>query len=212
MAEESRREFWERTQGASSPVIDDHRVDAPIGKGQYLNRVEDTTEVIIRYGVHVIDPGPNAERVADLIQGTAWRTDGSDPRTEYSISYPEKEKETVLVNAAKAITLGAKLKVTKYVRVEHSFPGLNKGCKVVDASEARTTFTVKVNSWGSNRTRVQELLIGKGGSGNLKLSLPLELTYGGWEKDAMMELAQQLVDLGVDVEIKKQTGITVPLN
>ena len=256
MAEETRREFRERTQGKSQdsenkgtvsrptssntvsrptssntvsrptssntvsrptsgnrrPTVEDHRVDAPVGKGQYLNKIEDTTNVVTRFGIHVFDAGPYPEQVAEVVYGKRWRESQEDPRAEYGIGYPEELKETVLTIASKAIALGAKVKVEKAVKVEHVFPGLKKGCKVVDESEAYTTFTMKVNSWGSSQSQVQELLLGKGGSSNLKLNLPIELTYTGWEKDAMMTLAQQLVDLDTEIEITKSTSITVPLN
>ena len=200
------------TSGNRRPTVENHRVDAPVGKGQYLNKVEDTTNVITRYGIHVYDAGPYPEQVAEVMFGEHWRESLENPRAEYGLGCPEEEKEWVLTSASKAIALGAKVKVEKAVKVEHVFPGLKKGCKVVDESEAYTTFTMKVNSWGSSQSQVQELLLGKGGSSNLKLNLPIELTYSGREKDAMMTLAQQLVDLDVEIEITKSTSITVPLN
>ena len=187
------------------------RVDAPIGKGQYVNAVEDTTTLEVLYGVDVKEPGRYPEQVAELVLGPAWRKMVSETYGGINIAYPEQYKSDTLEMASKVIALGAKARVTKSVKLDFPFPGLKKGCVVSDQSELYIQYKMKVNSWGSNRSKVQELVLGNGASSNLQLNLPLELDYPEWQKDQMLNLAQQLVDLDVDLGITKSLFYIVPL-
>lgn len=187
------------------------RVDAPIGKGQYINTVEDTTSVETRYSIVVKDPGSYPEQVAEVVVGAGWRQVVSDLQTDISISNPEQQKDKTLADAAKVITLGAKIDVSKVLIVEFPFPGLKKGSTVTDKSELYIEYTIEVKSWGSSQSKVQELVLGKGASSNLQLSLPLKLKYPEWQKDQMMTLAQQLVDEGADISITKELTYITPL-
>ena len=188
------------------------RVDAPIGKGQYINRVEDTTEMTIRYYIKVLETGPYPAQVADLVLGTDWREKGSTPPSEgYSLSVLENGKDNLLTMASKAITLGAKVDVGKYVRIDSLIPGLKKGSEVVDNGKVEIGYVLKVSSWGNSTSRVKELVLGNAAASNLQINLPIELEYAEREKDKMMTLAKQLMDIDADVSILKHTGITIPL-
>ena len=188
------------------------RVDAPIGKGQYINRVEDTTEVTIRCYIEVLDAGPYPAQVADLVLGTDWREKESTPPTKgYGLSTLEKHKDDILTMAAKVIALGAKVDVGKYVQVDSPLPGLKKGSEVVDNGYVENRYVMKVSSWGNSTSRVKELVLGNAAASNLQVSLPIEMEYREREKDKMITLAKQLMDIDADVSIMKRTGVTIPL-
>ena len=188
------------------------RVDVPIGKGQYINRVEDTTETTIRYYVKVLETGPSPAQVADLVLGTDWRErDSTPPSAGYGISGLENSKDDLLTMASKVIALGAKVDVGKYVRIDNPIPGLKKGSEVVDNGKVEIGYVMKVSSWGNSTSRVKELVLGNAAASNLQISLPIELEFKEREKDKMMTLAKQLMDIDADVSILKQTGITIPL-
>lgn len=190
---------------------DTGRVDAPVGKGQYINAVKDTTTMEVRYSIDVKDPGRFPEQVAELVVGPGWRQVVSETFEDINISSPEQYKDETLANASQVIALGAKAEVEKTVSLEFPFPGLKKGCVVSDKSDTYIEYKMKVSSWGSNQSKVKELVLGNGASGNLQLSLPLELKYPEWQKDKMLQLAQQLVDLDVDLGITKKLYYSVPL-
>ena len=190
---------------------DTGRVDAPVGKGQYINAVKDTTTMEVRYSIDVKDPGRFPEQVAELVVGPGWRQVVSNVQTDINISSPEANKDSILERASKAIALGAKVQVYKYIKIVSSFPGLKPGTAVTDKGEVRSDYKMSVRSWGNSRSKVQELVLGTGVSSNLQISLPLELEYPEWEKNKMLQLAQQLLDLGAGIDISKETGIVVPL-
>ena len=204
-----------RPSRPSSPgrgTTESGRVDAPVGKGQYINTIEDATTMETRFLIEVKDPGRYPEQVAELVVGPGWRKVVSDYATDINISMPEQCKDQVLTNAAQVIALGAKAQVEKSVMLEFPFQGLEKGCTVADQGEVYIEYKMTVKSFGRFRSKVQELVLGNEVSGNLQLSLPLVLEYPEWQKDKMLALAQKMLDLGAAIDITKLLRYTVPLN
>lgn len=193
---------------SSGRVVTSGRVDAPIGKGQYINPYEDNSTVTTHYGIAVTDPGSQPEQVAEVILGSAWKEVVSNPREVFCASSPDRD--AMLGRAAKARALGATLTVAKSINIEYPFPGLKKGCAVTDPMEEHFTFEMSVQSWGSDQRRTKAVLLGEQAV-QLQLELPLRFNYAEWEKDKMLELAQKLVDMEVVVEIKKSITVTLPL-
>lgn len=201
----------DRPSSSGRGTLETGRVDAPVGKGQYINAVKDTTTVETRFSIVVTDPGPFPEQVAEIVVGAGWRQVVTNFQTDINISSPEANKDSILERASKVIALGAKAQVYKYVKIANSFPGLKQGTAVTDRGEVRSDYKMSVRSWGNSRSKVQELVIGDGVSSNLQLSLPLELQYPEREKNKMLQMAQQLLDLGAAIDISKETGVVVPL-
>ena len=197
----------DRPSSSGRGTLETGRVDAPVGKGQYINAVKDTTTVETRFSIVVTDP----EQVAEIVVGAGWRQVVTNFQTDINISSPEANKDSILERASKVIALGAKAQVYKYVKIANSFPGLKQGTAVTDRGEVRSDYKMSVRSWGNSRSKVQELVLGDGVSSNLQLSLPLELQYPEREKNKMLQMAQQLLDLGADIDISKETGVVVPL-
>ena len=111
-------------ESSSGRVVTSGRVDAPIGKGQYINPYEDNCTVATHYGIAVTNPGSQPEQVAEVIIGSAWREVVSNPRETFCASSPDRD--AMLSRAAKARALGATLTVAKSIDIEYPFPALKK--------------------------------------------------------------------------------------
>ena len=100
------------------------KVERPKNTGQTVTRpstssqqpaITDNSTVNTYFTVKVTEAGKKAEEVTDLVMGKTWRTRGINPAGGYSIQSNEEQAMNI---ARKALSLGAKVEVTKTVRID----------------------------------------------------------------------------------------------
>lgn len=115
--EEKKKEEGQRPSG---------RIDHPTGKYQYLEDDEkasapvaaDNSAVVVEYTLKVVSPGPNAEKVADLVLGNTWRVRNADAASSYSCTMGQAKAAEAFDMARQAVALGAKVEFKKRVLIE----------------------------------------------------------------------------------------------
>ena len=113
----------EKQQGQERPS---GRIDHPTGKYQYLEDDEkasvpvaaDNSAVVVEYTLKVVSPGPNAEKVADLVLGNTWRVRNADAASSYSCTMGQAKAAEAFDMARQAVALGAKVEFKKRVLIE----------------------------------------------------------------------------------------------
>ena len=114
----------EETNTESRPT---GRIDHPTTKYDYIEQMggdatapnaTDNSDVVIEYTLKVVTPGPNAEKVADLVLGASWRRRNLNPNGTYSCTFKQTKANEAFEMARGAVALGAQVEFKKRILIE----------------------------------------------------------------------------------------------